>query len=281
MTEQKIGLLLVNHGSHSKTWRQALLDLEASARDRILSSGTIQGVKTAHMEYTEPSIATQMKAFDQEGFSDVIVVPIFLTVSSHSADDIPTILGQKDDAQIIASLEAEKIERYLPSAKVHITPLLDFTDVLQKNVLRRSQALSKRPEQEGLVLIGYGDQDYDSEWTELFNKVAEYVKLNSGINDHSHGWCGHLVHYNPAETVAAINTILERKEQAIVIPVLVAYDEMFQKNIIGRGVEQIENHAEKILYNADAILPDPQIEDWVIKISHAYAKEISEAVIPA
>ena len=72
MTEQTIGLLLVNHGSHSATWRQALLDLEARVRDAILAGGMIQGVRTAHMEYTEPSIATQMKAFDEGGFTDVI-----------------------------------------------------------------------------------------------------------------------------------------------------------------------------------------------------------------
>ena len=35
-TEQKIGVLLVNHGSHSPTWRQALLDLDSSVRETIL-----------------------------------------------------------------------------------------------------------------------------------------------------------------------------------------------------------------------------------------------------
>ncbi|MDL1895765.1 cobalamin biosynthesis protein CbiX, partial [Anaerolineae bacterium CFX7] len=93
MSKQKIGLLLVNHGSHSATWRQALLDLETRVRDAILAEGIVQEIKTAFMEYTEPSIATRMKEFDQAGFTDVIIVPIFLTISPHSFDDIPTILG--------------------------------------------------------------------------------------------------------------------------------------------------------------------------------------------
>ncbi|MCC6485551.1 MAG: CbiX/SirB N-terminal domain-containing protein [Armatimonadetes bacterium] len=275
MTTQKLGLLLVNHGSHSETWRNALLDLEARVRDSILAEGLITGIKTAHMEYTEPSIASQMKAFDAEGFTDVVIVPIFLTVSPHSLDDIPTIIGQKDNPEIIAELEAEKIERYKPAANVHLTPLLDFSNTLPKNVLRRARNLSRNPEKEGLVLIGYGDATFDKEWGELFSKVAEHVKQAVGISEHSYGWCGHIAHYNPDETTKAINRVLDTKEIAIVIPVLVAYDQMFQKNIIGRGIANVENHEARVVYEPDAILPDPDIENWVISITSEFANKLA------
>ncbi|TAH50844.1 MAG: cobalamin biosynthesis protein CbiX [Chloroflexota bacterium] len=275
MTKSTIGLLLVNHGSHSATWRQALMDLEARVRDTILAGGLVQGVKTAHMEYTEPSIASQMKAFDHEGFTDVIVVPIFLTVSPHSFDDIPTILGQKHDPEVIQALAEEKIERYTPTARTHIAPLLDFSNTLQKNVLRRCRDLSRQPEKEGLVLIGYGDETYDKEWGALFDQVAAYVKQNIGISEHNYGWCGHIVRYNPAETTKTISAALQKKDSAVVIPVLVAYDEMFQKNIIGRGIEQVDGYQDKVLYKGDAILPDTDIDDWVVRISHEYASKIA------
>jgi sirohydrochlorin ferrochelatase len=90
---------MVNHGSRSATWRQALLDLETEVKDSILAGGAIQGTKTAFMEYNEPSIATRLKEFDAEGYTDVILVPVFLTVSPHSFEDIPTIIGQKEDPQ--------------------------------------------------------------------------------------------------------------------------------------------------------------------------------------
>ncbi|MCK6567922.1 MAG: CbiX/SirB N-terminal domain-containing protein [Anaerolineales bacterium] len=277
MSKRKTGLLLVNHGSRSDTWRKALTDLEARVRETILAGGTIEGIKTAFMEYTEPSIATRMKEFDNEGFTDVVIVPIFLTISSHSFEDIPTILGQKNDAQVIEELESEKIERYTPKAKIHIAPLLDFSNTLPQNVLRRSRELSRNPNKEGIVLIGYGDAAYDKEWGELFDKVAEHVKQATGISEHSYGWCGHLVHYNPAETTKAINAVLEKKDVAIVIPVLVAYDEMFQKTIIGRGIEQVENYQEKVLYKADSILPDADIENWIVGITNEYADKIANS----
>jgi sirohydrochlorin ferrochelatase len=74
-----------------------------------MADGVVKDVKTAFMEYTEPSIATRLKEFDKENYSDVILVPVFLTVSSHSFDDIPTLIGQKDDPK---SIELFKIEKW-------------------------------------------------------------------------------------------------------------------------------------------------------------------------
>jgi hypothetical protein len=271
---KKIGVLLVNHGSHSETWRNALIQLEKNVTDSVLKSGEIKGIKTAHMEYTEPSIASRLKEFDKDGFTDIIIIPIFLTVSPHSFEDIPTIIGQKENPESVEMLKLEKIERYTPKAKTHLTPLLDFTDILKKNVLRRTLSLSKNPKKEGLVLIGYGDETYDKEWRELFNKVAEYVKQNNGISEHSYGWCGHIAHYKSEKTTEAINKVLAKKEVAVVIPVLVAHDENFQIKIIGGGIEKVKNNKEKVLYKPDAILPDLNIENWVITISNEFAKKV-------
>lgn len=263
--EQKIGLLLVNHGSRSETWRNALLDLEKNVTDEILKKGFVKGIKTAFMEYNEPSIATRLKEFDKDGFTDIILVPVFLTVSPHSFEDIPTIIGQKEDPHSMEMLKIEKIERYTPKSKIYISSLLDFGDILEKNILRRVESLSKNPEKEGLVLIGYGDESYDKEWGQLFDNVAEYVKEKTGISAHSYGWCGHIAHYNPDETTKAINKVLETKEVAIVVPVLVAHDEKFQIKIIGGGIQKVEKNSEKVIYKPDAILPDKNIENWVIQ----------------
>ncbi len=276
---QKIGLLLVNHGSRSETWRKALMDLEASVKDTILGKGIIKGTKTAHMEYTEPSIASRLKEFDAEGYTDIIIVPIFLTVSPHTFEDIPTIIGQKEDPQSMETLKIEKIERYTPKAKTHLAPTLDFTDILKRNVLRRAQAISVDQAKEGLVLIGYGDEAYNKEWGQLFAKVAEYVNAEMGITDYSYGWCGHIAHYNPDSTTVAINRVLKKKETAVVVPVLVAHDENFQIRIIGDGIAKIKDSQKKVIYKPDAILPDINVEQWVINISQEYAEKIKGNVV--
>ena len=271
---KKIGVLLVNHGSHSKTWRQALLDLEDSVRTQILSDKDIAGIKTAYMEYNEPSIATRLKEFDNENFTDIILVPIFLTVSSHSFDDIPTIIGRKDDRHSLELLKIEKIERYTPNANVYIAPLLDFTDILQKNILKRVDNLSKDVKNEGLVLIAYGDRTYNKEWSALMTKVGNNIKEKKGIDEFSFGWCGHIARYNPDSTTIAINKVLDKKEIALVVPVLVAHDEMFQIKIIGDGIKNVKNSKDRVVYKPDAILPDINIQNWVIDITNEYKNKI-------
>lgn len=52
---KKIGVLLVNHGSRSEAWRQALLDLEAGVREDVLGGGTAEGIKTAFLLWSTTS----------------------------------------------------------------------------------------------------------------------------------------------------------------------------------------------------------------------------------
>lgn len=276
--DKSIAVVLVNHGSRSATWRSALIDLEAKIRDSVMMIPGVTAIKTAFMEYTEPSLATQLKACDSLGVSDIIIVPVFLTVSTHSFDDIPTIIGQKEDPQSMESLELEKIQRYTPKANTHLTPLLDFSGIMKQNVARRSKALSKQPAQEGLTLIGYGDATYNKEWSELFEEIAEYVKLHNGIDTYSYGWCGHLVHYNPDSTAQAIERVLKTKEKALVVPVLLAHDEMFQVKIIGDGIHKVRNHEERVAYQPDAILPDPAVEAWIMAITREFADKVNKTV---
>lgn len=274
--EKKIGVLLVNHGSRSEAWRNSLLDLEKNVRNEIMKSGEVKEVKTAFMEYTEPSIATRMKEFDDAGYTDVIVVPIFLTVSSHSFDDIPTIIGLKDDAASIEHFKIEKIKRYKAKANVVITPLLDFTDILKKNVLKRYLESSKDQPNEGLMLSAYGDVTYNKEWTKLMNDVGQYVKANTKMTEYNYGWNGHIVSYNSDSTYVPIMQMLEKKKTAVVIPVLVAYDEMFQGRIIMDGVKKVKDYQNRVIYKPDAILPDKNIEQWVIDITKKSLEKINK-----
>jgi len=263
LLRHKVGVLLVNHGSRSKTWREALLQLEKEVAPTILKNHSVSAVKTAFMEYNEPSIATRMKEFDADQFTDVIIIPVFLTVSSHSFDDIPTILKLKEDAKSLELLKLENIERYQPRARIRISPMLDFGDILQKNILRRAGQLSKNPAEEGLVLVAYGDHTYEREWAALLKKSADYVARHLGVSGYAHAWCGHVAAYDPGKTTTAIESVLAQKKRVLVIPVLVAHDEMFQVEIIGGGVEKVPSFKERVVYRPDAILPDDNIRNWV------------------
>jgi|GEM_PF-728709 len=268
----KTGILLVSHGSRSPAWRRLLLDVHREAEDELLAIEGVGAVRTAFMEYTEPSIATQLRAFDEDGYESVIVVPLLLTISDHSYDDIPAICGRTDDAAKIAELNAEKIEIYAAQADLDFAPLIDFSGLVQRNVARRVRAITgRRPEDGsdqsfGLLLVGYGSAEFDDEWNRFFMEVRSSMELELGIAHTAHAWCGHLVNYSREPTMNGIDALLQRVDRVVVIPVLVAYDPMFQEKIIGRAVERCGSSG-RVLYRRDSILPDPGVGRWVVEIA--------------
>lgn len=263
---KKVGVLIVNHGSVAESWRDMLLDIETHVEDDLLAHKNISDVKTAFMEYTEPSIATRMREFDDEGYDEVVVVPVFLTVSSHYSHDIPVIVGLSSDPKIKAELAKEKIEVYRSKAKVSIAPPLDYSSILKKNIERRVNALSDNPENEGVLLVAYGDEQYNQQWEEMVEEIGKYLKIKTGHNDIAYAWCGHLVHYSTEPTKDGINKLLELNDNVVVIPVLIANDPYFQEKIIQKAVDAVKT-GENVKYIQDAILPDANVNDWVKNIA--------------
>ncbi len=271
--EHKIGVLLVNHGSHSEVWRDMLMDLEDRVEEGILANEKISQVKTAYMEYNEPSIATRLKEYDEEGYDEVVVVPIFLTVSSHYSHDIPVICGLSADPKIKEQLAKEKIEVYKPNAKVTITPPLDYTTILKKNVERRVMALSEEGKSEGVLLVAYGDAEYNQQWEELVEEIGKYLKMKTGHESIAYSWCGHLVNYSTQPTKDGIAKLFELEDRVIVIPLLVANDEYFQNDIIQTAVNEVDN-SSNVAYVQDAILPDDNLNQWVLDITKSTVESL-------
>ncbi len=265
--EKNIGVLLVNHGSHSEMWRDMLVDIEHQVKEEILANEKISGIKTAFMEYNEPSIATRLKEFDAEGFDEIVIVPIFLTVSSHYSHDIPVICGISADMKVQEDLAKEKIEVYKPKARVTITPPLDYTTILKKNIERRVSALSENSANEGVLLVAYGDADYNQQWEEMVSDIGKYLKVKTGHESIAYAWCGHLVNYSTQPTKDGITKLFELEDNVIVVPLLVANDPYFQDEIIQTAVNEVAG-SSKVKYVQDAILPDKNINTWVVDITN-------------
>lgn len=264
--EPKIGVLLVNHGSRQKAWRDMLVDVQNSVQDRLLALPRVKGVKTAFNEYTEPSVAAQMKAFDDEGYDEVIVLPLFLTIGGHTNSDIPNLIGLKNDPKALEALPKEGVPVYRPKARVTLLETIDSNEFLKANILRRTKALLKDGDgsKYGVTLAAYGDDKFNQQWEALMGEIGQHLKQNLGIDAINYAWSGHLVNYSIDPTRKAVNQILAQKQKDIVISVYVAYDHMFQKDVIGEGVRK-SDRPQDVLYNEpEAILPDENLNNWVV-----------------
>jgi len=80
--EIKVGVLLAAHGSKSSEWKQMLETLADEVREPIMQGSNVAGVRLAYISEADPNIASQMRAFDEEGYDEVIVVPLVIAVES-------------------------------------------------------------------------------------------------------------------------------------------------------------------------------------------------------
>lgn len=262
----KIGVLLVNHGSRQQAWRDMLIDVEHAVDDRLLALPNVKAVRTAYNEYNEPSIAAQMKAFDDEGFDEVIVLPLFVTVGEHTASDLPNLVGLKNDPKALEALPKGGVPVYRPKARVTLLETIDSTEFLKANILRRTKALLKDADgsKYGVTLAAYGDDKFNQQWEALMGELGKHLKENVGIDAINYAWSGHLVNYSSDPTRKAVNQILAEKQKDIVISVYVAYDKKFQTEVIGGGVAA-SDRPQDVLYNeTEAILPDENLNNWVV-----------------
>ncbi len=271
---KKTAILLINHGSRSNEWKRQLLELERRVSSRVAAIEGIDTLSTAFMEHAEPSIAASLRNLDRKGYTDIIVIPVFLSVGTHVFDDIPTIIGQKQNPTTIEQMKLDGIEHYIPLARTHLSRPLEFSELIGKNVLRRAQALSANPSEEGLVLVGYGSSGFQENWEHLFRNTGKQVCKEGGFGEYTTAWCGHVAHYSPDSTASAIRRILKKHERAIVIPLLVSFSEKFQIGIIGEGVNAVDDNEKRVRYKPDSILPDGELEAWIVKMAKTHAAAI-------
>jgi len=157
---------------------------------------------------------------------------------------------------------------YRPRARVTLLQTIDATEFLKTNILRRTKALL--PEgadgsKYGVTLAAYGDAGFNQQWEELMAELGNHLKENLGIDMVNSAWSGHLVNYSIEPTKKAINQVLAEKEKDVLISVYVAYDYMFQRDIIGEAGRQ-SVRPDDVLYNEpEAILPDENLNAWVVQ----------------
>ena len=150
---------------------------------------------------------------------------------------------------------------------------MDFTTLLKKNIARRVKKLSKDASNEAVLLVAYGDEQYNQQWEEMVEEIGKYLKIKTGHSDIAYAWCGHLVHYSQEPTKNGILKLQELNDNVIVIPVLIANDPYFQEKIIQGAVDAVAVGGN-VKYIQDAILPDAPLNQWVTEIAIKTAAQL-------
>lgn len=121
------GIIIVDHGSRRAESNQMLEEVARLFAQRFAGEYSI--VEPAHMEISEPSIATAYGKCVTRGAQHVVVCPFFLGPGKHWTSDIP-------------SLTAAAAEQF-PGTEYHVTQPLGIDDLILDLLHKRIQSCNQ------------------------------------------------------------------------------------------------------------------------------------------
>lgn len=262
--------MIVAHGSPMESWRKPVLDLEPLVKQQV-ATGKLKGidiVKVALMEYTEPSVASMVKACEAEGADTIFALPIFIAPSGHTEEDLPNILGHKYNPYVREELAEENTEMVHTKTPIILGPTFYYSYVLENSMLDRIKTLSKDDANEAVIYLAHGDDERIGFWKEMFNNVDKFTKEHTKITYVDHALI-EMGHDFGKELMPLLTKAAQKKKRIIVQGVYLTSDvkrmadrhkmQDVQKDLVKKtGVE--------IVYSPDGILPasTSRVVDWIV-----------------
>ena len=136
--QEKYGLIIVAHGSPMPQWNEPVLKIEKEVKTIMshMENNQFSAIRVAFMEFTEPSINTVIKNFENAGIDKIYVIPLLIAPSGHSLFDIPTILGLYSDKDILREIKSEGTHIVNTKIKITIGPTLNNSGILKNSILQ-------------------------------------------------------------------------------------------------------------------------------------------------
>ena len=256
-TLSRPALLIAAHGSKVQGWAHAV---EAFAADVSASPGVSAGfsvVQAAYLEHCLPLIPEAVRTLLSSGCREVVVVPLFLSVARHAAEDVPGLLGLPVADHIRRRLLAEGKRPLAQGLPLRLVPLGDVQDLIFRNVVRRVSLQSTGPAHEAVVLCAYGSTIHHGQWEALMHALRTRL-MRHGFGYAAHAYVGHIVGLSPQPTADAIQESAKMAgiRRVHVVPLLMSKSHL-QTQTIAAAVRDSERRVRaKLLYSGDAILPD-------------------------
>lgn len=284
----KPGLLVISHGAPWPQWNQPVLDLEKDVIKELGEDNPFNKVKFVFMEFTEPSVADGIKELEEAGCSRIVAVPLMIAPSSHSHWDIPALLGLYSDSEMEKQLKEEGAKIVRSKLPITLTSTLADSGVIEKIMLKRTQELSKNPENEAVVLLAHGDHMVGNLWEDFMKKTTTYICGKTGI---SYGdWTYAEMGQSYDKAAAAISLAGKSRKRIIVIG---AYLSMGVDSMHDRWLKQSSSMSEsmphplpgsavtesnpfdglEIVLCKKGLLPDPLVGKWIADIAKQEANK--------
>ncbi|HRE91458.1 MAG TPA: CbiX/SirB N-terminal domain-containing protein, partial [Myxococcota bacterium] len=253
-------LVIAAHGSKSPAWVQAVEDFAEEVARSPGVAEVFASVATGYLESASPGLAEAVERALASS-PEVVVVPLFLTASTHQAEDVPGVLGLPTvPSHVRRRLVGEGVRVLRPGLPITLQPIGDVAEILHKNVLRRTALEVRDRSHEAVVLVAYGSSVHHDQWENLIHDVRLRL-LTDGFGGISHAYCGHVVQLSPEPTYKAILAASQQAgvRKVHVVPLLMGPSDL-QTGPITVACQaahpKLAKQHVQLRYQVDAILPD-------------------------
>lgn len=266
----KSALIVISHGSPMPEWRKPVLDLEPMLKQK-LREGKLPGisyVRVAMMEFTEPTVATVISDCEKQGIDTVFAIPLFIAPSSHSDQDIPTIIGHKFDVRTVEELKEEGTKMVHTKMPIILGPTLSFDNILEKIMVDNVKSLSKNADNEALLFISHGDKQWTSFWQHKMASISDTCQKATGIKAVDYKFVA--MGYKMVRELTPVLIEYAKTKKRILIQGV--YLTSTAEDIANMGIrealkESTKDTGAEIVYSSKGILPthSEEIIDWIVQ----------------
>ncbi|NIK69652.1 CbiX/SirB N-terminal domain-containing protein [Paenibacillus sp. BK720] len=255
----KPGILVISHGSREAEWVRLVDEAVAAAA----ASPHVQGVPvySSFLEIVEGRLIQDgIDALEEQGVTDLFVLPLFISSGSTHVDEIGQAFGLPPVAELEGNLGTFRV-----NARVHYGMPIDDDPDIAELLLSNIKPLSVHPEVETVMLVAHGSREkvFHERWQHGLNLLAERLRKLGGF---ASSRTAMLLPDQAADHLRALQE--ERPNEAVIVVPLFLSKGYFTNTVIPSRLQGLAYR-----YNGQAMLPHPAIERWLERRMTAWLQE--------
>lgn len=242
----RYGILTIGHGSRSKEWVELV---DRAVNDMQAPSGV--PVYSSFLELVDGRLIQDgIDALEEQGVTDLLVIPLFLSSGSTHLDEIGYALGVANEPQLETDLAP-----FRRQARVHWGMPIDACPTIARIVREHIRELSVDPANEAVLIVGHGSDKpgFHERWRDGLNRLAEQVRELGGYA------AAEGAMLLPDEAPGVLERWrAERPERAVIVAPFFLSGGYFTQQVVPQRLAGYE-----FRYNGRALLPHPLLARWL------------------
>ncbi|GEM_PF-1217871 len=178
---EKLGFLIIGHGSPSDQWNRPFLDFGERVGKLATTEKGFAASRTVLMEFGSPNISDGLHELEEAGCQAIVAVPAFVMTGHHTVFDVPAALGIYYSQHAVEHLGEHGSELGKPRVPVIYTAPLDEGDLLERFALSEIKKLSQDPQNEAIVFLYHGDAEQRPLQERRLSQIANWCCAKTGI----------------------------------------------------------------------------------------------------